>query len=163
MISIQLSNVTLILGARTIFRELTWEIQHDQKIGLIGPNGAGKSSLLKAITGEYSPEPGGAVARAKGVTVGYLPQQPELDPSQTAFEAALDRQPTRGGGRSRAGTGGSQPGRPGSLSGTRKPCERALARQQALLEEYDASGRRELPRAGARAAARAGAAGRRPG
>ena len=65
MISITVSNATLILGAHTIFRDLSWEIQHDQKIGLIGPNGAGKSSLFKLITGEHSPEKGGAVIKAK--------------------------------------------------------------------------------------------------
>ncbi|HAV76262.1 MAG TPA: ABC transporter ATP-binding protein, partial [Anaerolineae bacterium] len=41
MISITVSNSTLILGAHTIFRDLNWEVQHDQKVGLIGPNGAG--------------------------------------------------------------------------------------------------------------------------
>ena len=51
MISITVSNATLILGAHAIFRDLNWEIQHDQKIGLIGPNGAGKSSLFKLIIG----------------------------------------------------------------------------------------------------------------
>jgi ATPase subunit of ABC transporter with duplicated ATPase domains len=51
MISISLCNLTLILGAKTLFRDLSWEIQHDQKVGLVGPNGAGKSSLLKLITG----------------------------------------------------------------------------------------------------------------
>ena len=55
MISISLSNVHLVLGARTIFKDLTWEIQHDQKIGLVGPNGAGKSSLLKLIIGRIHP------------------------------------------------------------------------------------------------------------
>ena len=93
MISISLSKLTLILGAKPIFRELSWEIQHDQKIGLVGPNGAGKSSLLKLITGEYTAEPGGTIARAKGVTVGYLPQQPEFDPSASAFQLALDGNP----------------------------------------------------------------------
>ena len=93
MISISLSNLTLILGAKPLFRDLSWEIQHDQKIGLIGPNGAGKSSLFKLITGEYSAEPGGSIARAKGVTIGYLPQQPEFDPSTTAFQLALDGNP----------------------------------------------------------------------
>jgi ATP-binding cassette subfamily F protein 3 len=93
MISLSLSNLTLILGSRTIFRDLYWEIQHDQRIGLIGPNGAGKSSLFKIIIGEYTPEPGGAVVRAKGVTIGYLPQQPELDLQQTAFETALAGNP----------------------------------------------------------------------
>ena len=34
MISIQLSSLTVILGARAIFRDLNWEIQHDQRIGL---------------------------------------------------------------------------------------------------------------------------------
>ena len=56
MISITVSNVTLILGSHAIFRDLSWEVQHDQKIGLIGPNGAGKSSLFKLIIGEHSPE-----------------------------------------------------------------------------------------------------------
>jgi ATP-binding cassette subfamily F protein 3 len=93
MISISLSNLTLILGAKTLFRDLSWEIQHNQKIGLVGPNGAGKSSLLKLITCEYTSEPGGNIARAKGVTIGYLPQQPEFDPSAGALQLALDGNP----------------------------------------------------------------------
>ncbi len=93
MISISLDHTTLILGAKTIFRNLTWEIQHDQKIGLVGPNGAGKSSLFKLIIGEYTADPGGTVARAKGVTVGYLPQEPEFHPMARAFQLALDGNP----------------------------------------------------------------------
>ena len=67
MIEISLAKIKLILGAREIFKDLAWEIQRDQRIGLIGPNGAGKSSLFKLITGEYSAEPGGSILRAKGV------------------------------------------------------------------------------------------------
>lgn len=93
MISITVSNAALILGAHAIFRDLSWEIQHDQKIGLIGPNGAGKSSLFKLIMAEYIPEKGGTVIRAKGVTVGYLSQQPEFDPDRTAISLALDGNP----------------------------------------------------------------------
>jgi ATP-binding cassette, subfamily F, member 3 len=93
MISITVSNATLILGAHTIFRDLSWEIQHDQKIGLIGPNGAGKSSLLKLIVGEHGPEKGGTVIRASGVTVGYLPQHPEFDSGRTALSLALEGNP----------------------------------------------------------------------
>lgn len=93
MISITVSNASLILGAHTIFKDLSWEVQHDQKIGLIGPNGAGKSSLLKLIMEEHVPEKGGAVIRAKGVTVGYLPQHPEFDPDRTALSLALDGNP----------------------------------------------------------------------
>lgn len=93
MISIQFSNVTLILGARPIFRELSWAIQHDQKIGLVGPNGAGKSSLLRLITGEYTPEPGGSLTRAKGTNVGYLPQEVELEADANVFEITLAGNP----------------------------------------------------------------------
>ena len=93
MIAISLTNVTLILGARTLFSNLGWEIQHDQKIGLVGPNGAGKSSLLKLITGENNPEPGGGVVRARGISVGYLPQQPEFQAEKTALELALEGNP----------------------------------------------------------------------
>jgi len=93
MIAVQLANIRLVLGARTIFEGLTWEVQHDQKVGLIGPNGAGKSSLFKLITGEFTPEPGGGVTRARGLTLGYLPQQPEFNPGQTALELALSALP----------------------------------------------------------------------
>lgn len=93
MISIQLSNITLVLGARAIFRQLSWSIQHNQKIGLIGPNGAGKSSLFKLIVGEYTAEPGGSLTRAKGVTVGYLPQQPETPDGISAYQVALNGNP----------------------------------------------------------------------
>ena len=92
MISISLSSATLVLGARTILNRLTWEIQHDQRIGLVGANGAGKSSLLKLIVGEHTPEFGGAVTRAKGVTVGYLPQDPALE-GATALEIVLGGEP----------------------------------------------------------------------
>jgi ATP-binding cassette subfamily F protein 3 len=139
MISILLSNVTLILGARSIFRELTWEIQHDQKIGLIGPNGAGKSSLLKVITGEYTPEPGGSAVRARGITVGYLSQQPELDPAQSALEAALAGQPRVAEIESELERVEASLGDPVVYEDT-KALQRALAIQQALLEEYEALG-----------------------
>ncbi len=89
MIAIGLTHISLSLGAHLIFNNLSWEIQDDQRIGLIGPNGAGKSSLLKLIVGEHTPEPGGLLSRAKGLTIGYLPQQPELDPEQTVLTAAL--------------------------------------------------------------------------
>jgi ATP-binding cassette, subfamily F, member 3 len=144
MISISFANVSLTLGARSIFKNLTWEIQHDQKIGLIGPNGAGKSSLLKLITGEYTPEPGGTLARMRGVTIGYLPQQPELDPGGTVWAAALAGNPRPAAIQTeleRVEASFADPAvyaHPPSLG-------RAIARQQALLEEYDIYGGDQYP------------------
>ncbi|MCE7861082.1 MAG: ABC transporter ATP-binding protein, partial [Chloroflexi bacterium CFX2] len=97
MIQIQLSNITLVLGAKRIFENLNWEIQRGQRIGLIGANGAGKSSLFKLIEGEHAPEMGGSITRARPstgsgqrlITTGYLPQHPELDPTLTALDAAM--------------------------------------------------------------------------
>ena len=111
---------------------------------MIGPNGAGKSTLLKAITGEHSPEPGGAVTRAKGVSVGYLPQQPELDPERTAFEAALEGSPRFAQAAAELEQVESSLGAP-EVYGNLHALERALARQQTLLEEYSAFGRRHYP------------------
>ena len=144
MISISFANVSLTLGARSIFKNLTWEIQHDQKIGLIGPNGAGKSSLLKLITNEYTPEPGGRLARARGVTIGYLPQQPELDPTQTVWATALAGNPRPAAIAAeleRIEASFSDPAvysRPAIL-------EKALASQQALLDAYGAYGGDQYP------------------
>lgn len=139
MISITVSNASLILGAHTIFRELIWEIQHDQKIGLIGPNGAGKSSLFKLITGEHSPEKGGAVIRAKGVTIGYLPQQPEFDPERTAISLALEGNPRVAEIDRELKRVEKKLGDPEVYSDPKK-LERTLDSQHKLLEEYSSLG-----------------------
>lgn len=135
MISIGLNNVHLVLGARTIFKDLNWQIQHDQKIGLIGPNGAGKSSLFKLIIGEYSPEKCGAVTRARGVSVGYLAQDPQLDPRQSGFEAALQGNP-RMGEVTRALAIVEDSLNDQSVYGNEKRLSQALEKQQVLLAEY---------------------------
>jgi ATP-binding cassette subfamily F protein 3 len=139
MISITVSNATLILGAHTIFRDLNWEVQHDQKIGLIGPNGAGKSSLFKLMIGEHAPEKGGTVIKAKGVTLGYLPQQPEFDPQRTAISLALE-------GNSRVAEIDTElkrvEGKLGdpSIYNNPKALERTLDAQHKLLEEFESLG-----------------------
>ncbi|MCC6188693.1 MAG: ABC-F family ATP-binding cassette domain-containing protein [Anaerolineales bacterium] len=139
MIAVSFANVSLVLGARPIFRDLYWEIQRDQRVGLIGPNGAGKSSLLKLITGEYTPEPGGQVVKTRGLNVGYLAQEPDLDLRQTALEAALagnarvaeleaelDQVEQRLGDR--------------AVYGDERALTRTLERQERLLDEYKALG-----------------------
>ena len=144
MISISLSHVTLVLGARTIFSDLTWEVQHDQKIGLIGPNGAGKSSLFKLITGEFTPESGGSVTRARGVSVGYLAQEPSLDPVRTAYAAALAGNPHYHRVRQDLQEVESSLADP-AVYGNEKRLNRALERQQALLTDYLALGGDQYP------------------
>jgi len=139
MISITVSNATLILGAHTIFRNLNWEIQHDQKIGLIGPNGAGKSSLFKLIMEEHSPEKGGAVIRAKGVTVGYLPQHPEFDPDRTAISLALEGNPRIAEIDIELKRIEKKLGDP-DIYNNPKSLERVLDTQYKLLEEFESLG-----------------------
>lgn len=53
-----LQNVTFEFGARTIVEDATWHIQPNERIGLIGYNGTGKSTLLKVLTGQYTPSKG---------------------------------------------------------------------------------------------------------
>jgi len=139
MISITVSNATLILGSHVIFRDLNWEVQHEQKIGLIGPNGAGKSSLFKLIIGEHVPEKGGSVIRAKGVTVGYLPQHPEFEPEKTALTLALEGNPRMSEIDSELLRIESKLSDP-LIYNNPKSLERVLDAQHKLLEEYESLG-----------------------
>jgi ATP-binding cassette, subfamily F, member 3 len=139
MISITVSNATLVLGAHVIFRNLSWDVQHDQKIGLIGPNGAGKSSLFKLITGEHTPEKGGIVIRARGVTLGYLPQQPEFDPARTALALALEGNPRLLEVEAELQRVESRLGEPEVYNNPRA-LERALEMQTRLIEEFESLG-----------------------
>jgi ATP-binding cassette subfamily F protein 3 len=144
MIQIQLSNVTLVLGAKRIFEGLDWEIQDRQKIGLIGLNGAGKSSLFKLILGEYSPELGGSIARARQLTLGYLPQDPELDLSMTALEAATQGNPRVAELHDQLEEVETSLADP-QVFGDERRLQRALEKQHRLVEEYHALGGDSYP------------------
>ena len=58
-------------------------------LGFLGPNGAGKSTLLKVMAG-LDTEINGEAWAAKGVRVGYLEQEPHLDPNKTVEENVTD-------------------------------------------------------------------------
>ena len=66
---------------RQVLRDISLSFLPGAKIGVLGPNGAGKSTLLRVMAG--LDEPSSGVARlAPGASVGYLPQEPELDPAK---------------------------------------------------------------------------------
>ena len=67
---------------KQVLKDIYLSFFYGAKIGVLGLNGAGKSSLLKLIAGvdkDYI----GEITVQKGITFGYLPQEPELDPGKT--------------------------------------------------------------------------------
>ncbi len=71
------------------FKDITLSFLPGAKIAIIGPNGAGKSTLMKVIAGIDKEYQGEAWA-AEGVRVGYLPQEPHLDPNKTVKQNVMD-------------------------------------------------------------------------
>jgi ATP-binding cassette ChvD family protein len=72
-------------GGREVFKGITLSFLPGVKIGVLGVNGAGKSTLLKIMAG-IEKEYGGEAWAAEGVRVGYLEQEPKLDPEKTVGE-----------------------------------------------------------------------------
>ncbi|PPQ31615.1 energy-dependent translational throttle protein EttA [Rhodopila globiformis] len=72
-------------GGREVFKGITLSFLPGAKIGVLGVNGAGKSTLMKIMAG-IETEYGGEAWAAPGVTVGYLAQEPPLDPTKTVGE-----------------------------------------------------------------------------
>src|SRR5881409_1683994 len=69
---------------REVLKGIWLSFYFGAKIGVIGANGAGKSSLLRVMAGEDG-EFSGEVFPAKGIKVGFLPQEPRLDPGKTVL------------------------------------------------------------------------------
>src|SRR5512136_2659400 len=135
MLAVNLNNLKLDLFARHILTKVDWEIHDDRCVGLIGANGAGKSSLLKLIAGELTPD-GGSITRAKGLTIGYLQQEPALDPDRTALAEALAASTELQVVEAELRQIEARLGQP-HVYGDDRALTRALEAQQRLLERFD--------------------------
>jgi ATP-binding cassette ChvD family protein len=74
---------------KPVLSHINLQFYHGAKIGIVGPNGAGKSTLMKIMAGidkEYQ----GEAWPGENITVGYLPQEPQLDASKNVLENVKD-------------------------------------------------------------------------
>ena len=74
---------------KPVLKDINLQFYQGAKIGIVGPNGAGKSTLMKIMAGidtDYT----GEAWPGENITVGYLAQEPELDPAKTVLENVKD-------------------------------------------------------------------------
>ncbi|MCV9961049.1 energy-dependent translational throttle protein EttA [Pararhizobium sp. BT-229] len=84
-----MSGLNKSYGTKKVLENVNLSFYPDAKIGILGPNGAGKSTVLRIMAGldkEYT----GEAWVAQGATVGYLAQEPQLDPTKTAMENVME-------------------------------------------------------------------------
>lgn len=85
-----MQNLTKVFpGGKELFKGITLSFLPGAKIGVLGVNGAGKSTLLKIMAG-VDKEFNGEAWAAEGVKVGYLEQEPKLDPNKNVMENIMD-------------------------------------------------------------------------
>jgi ATP-binding cassette ChvD family protein len=84
-----MSGLSKAYGTKKVLENVHLSFYPDAKIGILGPNGAGKSTILKIMAG-LDKEFTGEAWLAEGATVGYLAQEPHLDPAKTVFENIME-------------------------------------------------------------------------
>ncbi|MCY4384517.1 MAG: zinc ABC transporter ATP-binding protein ZnuC [Nitrospinae bacterium] len=77
---ISVANLNFGIGETTILQNINLEISAGEILTLVGPNGAGKTTLVRVLLGLLKPD-SGEIRRKEGISVGYLPQAFEVDPS----------------------------------------------------------------------------------
>ena len=86
------SQLSKSFSGRTLFDEISLQVNRGDRIGLVGPNGAGKSTLFSLILGETSPDRG-QIGFEKSATIGFLPQETAVAGDETVLELALATTP----------------------------------------------------------------------
>jgi len=88
----QTQNLTKIYNDKPVFEDISLSFYHGAKIGIVGENGSGKTTLLRILAGVDADYMGTATL-TKGMRVGYVPQEPRLNPEKTVrgnLEEALE-------------------------------------------------------------------------
>jgi ATP-binding cassette ChvD family protein len=84
-----MTGLTKLYGTKKVLENVHLSFYPDAKIGILGPNGAGKSTVLKIMAG-LDKEWTGEAWLAEGATLGYLAQEPQLDPAKTVLENVME-------------------------------------------------------------------------
>ena len=134
----RLDGVTEYFGAQLVFEKLSWEINHDARVGLVGPNGVGKSTVLKLLAGDLEPN-AGSVFITRSVRIGYLPQEPEFDLARAVIEEARDASPTLAALERELERLASQMGDP-SVYGDERKLARVMEAHARAVEEFQEEG-----------------------
>jgi len=77
---ISLDRLSVSYGGNTVLSGVNLSIEPGEIVTVVGPNGSGKSTLLRSVIGALKPT-GGAVRRAPGLRLGYVPQKLHIDPT----------------------------------------------------------------------------------
>jgi ATP-binding cassette subfamily F protein 3 len=80
--SVSLRGIHHQYGAQIVLDDVRFEARSGEIVALVGPNGAGKTTLLRIIGGMLEPQRG-EIKRSRGLRIGYLAQEPELDPDRS--------------------------------------------------------------------------------
>lgn len=80
-----MDRVTRSYGTKVVLKDISISYYYGAKIGVIGPNGSGKSSLFKILAG-IDKDFAGETTLAPGYTIGYLEQEPQLEPGKTVMD-----------------------------------------------------------------------------
>ena len=88
---LQVENISKSYGDRTLFSNISFNINEGDKIALVAPNGTGKSSLMKILAGVESSDRGGEVKFMKDIRVAFLDQNFDFNPRNTIFEEVYTR------------------------------------------------------------------------
>lgn len=84
-----LEQITKTYGEKILFRDVTLGIHEGDKIGIIGINGTGKTTLLKIIAGLEEVDEG-TITKARGIHIGYLPQNPTFEKDSTVLSHIVE-------------------------------------------------------------------------
>lgn len=93
----KIENLCMSFGTQTIFDNISFQINNNDKVGIIGVNGAGKSTLFNILLGNITPDSGTITLNTK-INLGYLPQVIMDDASnkeETVFDYLLEGRPIK--------------------------------------------------------------------